>query len=141
MAAASDCVFCKILKGEIPAQKVYEDARTVAILDINPVASGHTLVMPRDHFEMWTDLPADLASALAVSAQAVARGVVKATGAQGFNLLMNNHRCSGQAIPHAHYHVIPRKTDDGVAYKWPARPYPAGEIEKAADAIRKALAK
>jgi histidine triad (HIT) family protein len=137
----ADCVFCKILKGEIPAQKVYEDPKTIAILDINPVASGHVLVMPRDHFEMWTDLPADLASALSVAAQTVARGVVKATGAQGFNLLMNNHRCSGQAIPHAHYHVIPRKTDDGVAYKWPAKPYPPGEIEKAADSIRKALAK
>ena len=141
MPNASDCVFCKILKGEIPAQKVYEDAKTVAILDINPVAWGHVLVMPRDHFEMWTDLPAEVASSLSQAAQNVARGAVKATGAAGFNLLMNNHRCSGQAIPHAHFHVIPRKPDDGVKYQWPAKPYPQGEIEKAADAIRKAMAK
>ena len=78
--------------------------RTVAFLDINPVASGHVLVLPKDHFEMWTDLPADLVAGLAQAAQTVARGVVKAAGAQGFNLLMNNHRCSGQAIPHAHFH-------------------------------------
>ena len=137
----ADCVFCKILKGEISAQKVYEDPKTVAILDINPVSPGHALVMPRDHFEMWTDLPVDVASALSIAAQNVARAVVKATGAQGFNLLMNNHRCSGQAIPHAHYHVIPRKSDDGVKYAWPAKSYPPGEIEKSAEAIRKALGK
>ena len=141
MAAAPECVFCKILKGEIPCHKVYEDARTIAFLDINPVASGHVLVLPKDHFEMWTDLPADLVAGLAQAAQTVARGVVKAAGAQGFNLLMNNHRCSGQAIPHAHFHVIPRKTDDGVKYQWPARPYPQGEIEKSAESIRKALGK
>jgi len=137
----ADCIFCRILKGEIPAHKVHEDARTFAILDINPVAWGHTLVMPRDHFETWTDLPVDVASALSQAAQTVARGVMKATGAPGFNLLMNNHRCSGQAIPHAHYHVIPRKPDDGVKYAWPAKPYPQGEIEKAGEAIKKALGK
>ena len=137
----ADCVFCKILKGELTAQKVYEDPKTFAILDINPVSWGHTLVMPRDHFETWNDLPVDVVSALSLAAQNVARGVMKATGAQGFNLLMNNHRCSGQAIAHAHYHVIPRKTDDGVKYSWPAKPYPQGELEKAAEGIRKALGK
>jgi histidine triad (HIT) family protein len=134
-----DCVFCKILKGEIPAQKVYEDNRIVAILDINPVAQGHTLVLPKEHHETWTDLPADLAADLAKAAQTVARGVVKSTGAEGFNLLMNNKRCSGQAIDHAHFHVIPRKKDDGVKYNWQTRPYEPGQIEKVGDALRGAL--
>ena len=138
---AADCIFCRILKGELTAQKVYEDPKAVAILDINPVAWGHALVMPRDHFETWMDLPVDVLSALSLAAQNVARAAMRATGAPGFNLLMNNHRCSGQAIPHAHYHVIPRKPDDGVKYNWPAKPYPQGEIEKAAEAIRKALGK
>ncbi|HEX7896239.1 MAG TPA: HIT family protein [Planctomycetota bacterium] len=135
----SDCVFCRILKGEIPAQKVHEDDRAVALLDINPVAPGHTLVLPRAHHETWTDLPPELASHLSVVAQAVARGVVKAQGAQGFNLLMNNHRCSGQAIPHAHFHVIPRKTDDGVKYGWPTKPAQGDELAKTAERIRQAL--
>ena len=137
----TDCVFCKILKGEISAQKVYEDAKAVAILDIRPVARGHALVLPRDHFETWMDLPVDVLSALALAAQNVARGVLKATGAQGFNLLMNNHRCSGQAISHAHFHVIPRKTDDGVKYQWPANPAAEPDLASAAEAIRKALGK
>ncbi|HLF92640.1 MAG TPA: HIT family protein [Planctomycetota bacterium] len=138
----ADCIFCKILKGEIAAQKVYEDEKSVAILDINPVAPGHALVMPRGHFETFSDLPPDVLSALSQAAQAVARGVMKATGSPGFNLLMNNHRCSGQAIAHAHYHVIPRKPDDGVKYNWPAKAYPQpGDSEKVAGEIRKALGK
>jgi histidine triad (HIT) family protein len=135
----ADCVFCRILKGEIPAQKLHEDARCVAILDINPVALGHALVLPREHHETWTDLPADLAGDLARAAQTVARGVVKATGAQGFNLLMNNHRCSGQAIPHAHFHVIPRSPDDGVKYAWPTKPATGEDLARTADRIRLAL--
>ena len=135
----SDCVFCRILKGEIPAQKVHEDERAVALLDINPVAPGHTLVLTRAHHETWTDLPPELASHLAVVAQTVARGVVKAAGAQGFNLLMNNHRCSGQAIPHVHFHVIPRKTDDGVKYGWPTKPSTGEELAKTAERVRQAL--
>ena len=134
-----ECVFCRILRGEIPSQKVHEDERSVAILDINPVAPGHALVIPRDHHETWTDLPADLAAALARTAQAVARGILKATGAEGFNLLVNNHRCSGQAIAHAHVHLIPRKTGDGIKFNWTTRSYEAGQIEKTAEAIRAAL--
>lgn len=135
----ADCVFCRILKGEIPAQKVYEDLRVFAILDINPVSSGHTLVIPKEHHETWNDLPADLAADLAKSAQAVARAVLKAANAEGFNLLMNNKHCSGQAIGHAHFHVIPRRKDDGVKYNWKTKPYEAGQIERVADAVRGAL--
>jgi histidine triad (HIT) family protein len=137
---AADCIFCRILKGEITAQKVYEDARCIAILDINPVAWGHVLVMPRDHFETWTDLPADLMADLAKASQKVAAGVKKAAGSEGFNLLMNNHRCSGQNIFHAHFHVIPRKTNDGITFNWTTKPYPSpAELEKAAASVRDAL--
>jgi histidine triad (HIT) family protein len=137
----ADCIFCKIVKGELGAQKVFENDRCVAFLDINPVSWGHTLVVPRAHFDTWLDLPPDILSALTQTAQQVARGVLRATGAPGFNLLMNNHACSGQAIPHAHFHVIPRKPEDGVKYSWPAKPYPPGELDKAAEGIRKALSK
>ena len=137
---AADCVFCRILKGEIPAQKVYDDARCFAILDINPVAWGHVLVLPKEHHETWTDLPPDLLADLAKASQKVAVAVKKAAGSEGFNLLMNNHRCSGQAIFHAHFHVIPRKTNDGIKFNWLTKPYgtPA-DLDKAADALRAAL--
>lgn len=137
---ASDCIFCRILKGEIPAQKVYDDARCFAILDINPVAWGHVLVLPKDHFETWTDLSPDLLADLAKVSQKIAVAVKKATGSEGFNLLMNNHRCSGQAIFHAHFHVIPRKTNDGIKFNWQTKPYPTpADLEKAATAVREAL--
>ena len=135
----AECVFCRILGGELPAQRVHEDARAVAILDINPVAPGHVLVLPREHHETWTDLPPDLAAHLALTAQTVARGVMKAFGAQGFNLLMNNHRCSGQAIPHAHFHVIPRRSDDGVKYSWPTKPAGADDLARSAERLRQSL--
>ncbi len=137
----TDCIFCRILRGEIPAQMVYDGPRAFAILDINPVSWGHTLVIPRDHFETWNELPADLAAELAKAAQVVARGVVKAAGAEGFNLLMNNHRCSGQAIAHAHFHVIPRKTGDEIKYQWKTKPYDPGVIEKVGSEVRAALMK
>jgi len=134
-----ECVFCRILRGQIPAQKVYEDRAAVAILDINPVAPGHALVLPRRHVETWNDLPGDLAGELARASQTVARAVLKATGAEGFNLLSNNHRCSGQAIPHVHLHIIPRRPGDGIKFNWVTGTYEAGQIEKVAQAIRSAL--
>ena len=135
----ADCIFCSIVKGEIAVQKVHDEGRIVAILDINPVAWGHTLVIPKEHHEAWNDLPPDLAAEMAKGAQTVARAIVKAAGAEGFNLLMNNHRCAGQAIPHAHFHIIPRKKGDGVRFNWVTKPYEAGQLEKAGEAVRAAL--
>ena len=136
---ADDCLFCRIIQGRIPSQKVYEDPRVTAILDINPVAPGHTLVLPREHHATFTDLPGPLLAELAARTQQVARGVMRATGAPGFNLLMNNHRCSGQAVFHAHWHVIPRREGDGVSFHWAPGKYGDGEMERTAESIRKAL--
>lgn len=136
---ADDCIFCRIVRGQIPSQKLFEDDRVLAIVDINPVAPGHALVLPKDHHPAFTDLPADLLGELAQRTQAVARAVMKAMGAPGFNLLMNNHRCSGQAIPHAHWHVIPRREGDGVSFHWAPGSYGEGEMAKAASAIRNAM--
>lgn len=133
------CVFCGILAGEIPAQKVHETASAAAILDINPVAPGHVLVMPRAHHETLVDLPPELAAELARSVQEVARGVLKATGAEGCNVLMNNRRCAGQAIDHAHIHVIPRRAGDGIKFNWPAKPAEPADLERMAATLRSAL--
>ena len=135
----NDCIFCRIIRGEIPSQKVYENEVVLAILDINPIAFGHTLVLPKAHRETFNDLPPDVLGELVVRAQQVARGVVRATGAQGFNLLMNNGKCSGQAIAHAHWHVIPRKDDDQIKFHWQPRKYGEGQLEQMTGAIREAL--
>jgi histidine triad (HIT) family protein len=134
-----ECVFCRILRGEIPAQRVHEDDACVAILDINPVAPGHVLVLPREHHETWLDLPDALADRLARASRVVARAAVAAAGAEGFNLLANNKRCSGQAIPHVHLHVIPRKEGDGVRFQWPAKSADPVELQVQAERIRQVL--
>ncbi len=135
----ADCIFCKIVEGAIPAQKVLETDKVVAFLDINPIAFGHALVMPKAHHEIFTDVPGDLLAEVARAAQTVAKAVLKATGAEGYNLLMNNRRCAGQAIDHAHFHVIPRRNADGIKFEWKMKKYADGEIEKQAEAIRAAL--
>lgn len=103
-----DCVFCKIVKGEIPSARVYEDAAAVAFLDIQPFAKGHTLVVPRHHVATLAEMdPAELATLITI-VQRIAAAVTRATGAQGFNLLQNNGACAGQTIPHVHFHIVPR---------------------------------
>jgi len=134
----ADCIFCRILSGAIPAQKVFETDTVAAFLDINPLAFGHALVMPKAHHEILTDLPPGLASDLVRAAQDVARRVMRATGAEGFNLLSNNRRCAGQAIDHVHFHVIPRRAGDQIRFGWNTRKYAEGEMERTAEAIRKA---
>lgn len=134
-----DCIFCRIIEGKIPVQKVHESERFTAVLDINPIAPGHTLVIPREHHETLTDLPSELALELVSRSQDIARAVVKAMESDGFNYLINNHKCAGQAIPHVHAHIIPRKTGDGVRFNWNSKPAPTEELEKTAEAIREAL--
>lgn len=108
------CVFCKILQGEIPAAKVYEDDRVLAFLDIAPFNYGHTLVIPKTHCHGISDLPDADRDALFAAAAKLAPVILRVTGASGFNLLMNNGQVAGQEVPHAHLHIIPRFVDDKV---------------------------
>ncbi|MBI4833414.1 MAG: HIT family protein [Planctomycetes bacterium] len=131
-----DCVFCKIIKGEIPSSKLYEDENALAILDINPVAAGHTLVISKGHYPEFLDAPPEAMAEFMKTAHKVIGAVAKGTGAEGYNLLINNNRCAGQVIPHLHIHVIPRKKGDGLRFEWIPRPYPEGGMEKIAKAIK-----
>lgn len=126
---ASDCVFCKIVRGELPSHKVYEDDKTLAFLDINPVNPGHTLVIPKaaDTRNIFDVSAADWA-ATTETARKVAHAVEKATGADGVNIVMNNRSNAGQVIDHPHIHVIPRYKGDGLAH-WPHKKYAEGEAE------------
>ena len=134
-----DCIFCQIIEDKIPAEKVHDDDDVVAFLDINPVAPGHTLILPKKHHETLLDMPAELMQKVSAVSQKIAAAVKKATEAEGFNYLANNHKCAGQAIPHAHIHIIPRAERDGLGYRWKTGSYPAGRAETLRNDIRDAL--
>ena len=136
---AGDCIFCKIVAGEIPSAKIYEDEQILAFLDIGPLSEGHCLVVPKDHYLRFEQLPADLASALIRQIAPVAQAVVKAVNAEGYNILNNNGRCAGQLVEHVHFHIIPRNSGDGVFTQWPAGKYSPGRMDELADMIKKFL--
>lgn len=132
----ADCIFCKIVAGEIPSHKVYEDDRVLGFLDVGPLSRGHTLVIPREHYETIDRMPDELAAACMAVVPRLSRAIVAATGAAGWNVLQNNHRVAGQAVNHVHVHIIPRSEGDGLGYRWPA-----GKLdEQEAKALREAIA-
>jgi len=130
-----DCIFCKIVKGEIPSCKIYEDSDTLAFLDIAPVNPGHTLVIPKEHFENLYTLPDETLAGLILTAKKIAQAIKKGIGADGVNIGMNNEKSGGQVIFHAHLHIIPRIEGDGLKL-WPQKSYKEGEAESVAEKIK-----
>lgn len=137
--SADECIFCKIVAGEIPCTKIYEDEVSLAFMDIGPISDGHTLVIPKQHFDRLHDCPPELLGQVSHCLGRIARAVVAATDADGYNVLCNNGRAAGQLVEHMHFHIIPRKTGDGVFNRWPSFKYPEGKIEPLAKSIRKNL--
>ena len=125
-----DCIFCKIVKKEIPAYVLYEDKFSLAFLDINPFNKGHSLVIPKKHYGTIGDIPASEIADLAKTVKKVAVAVQKATGAPGINITQNNGRAAEQLIPHMHFHLIPRFENDGIRMSHPKKKYAEGEIEE-----------
>jgi histidine triad (HIT) family protein len=109
----SDCLFCRIASGEIPATKVYEDERTVAFMDINPVTRGHLLVIPRAHSDDVTDVAAEDLAATMTTVQRLSAKAQQALGAEGVNVVSNCGSAAGQTVFHFHVHVVPRYHGDG----------------------------
>ena len=107
-----NCIFCKIIKGEIPCYKVYEDADVLAFLDSSPVTKGHTLVIPKEHFDSLLYCPKDVLSKVISVAQQIAQASITTLGAKGVNLVNNTNPIAGQTVMHFHVHVIPRYSDD-----------------------------
>ena len=130
-----DCIFCKIIAGEIPSAKVYEDDDFLAFLDIAPVSPGHTLVIPKSHHATLLDLPAEAACRLLALAQKIAPAVLTATGAPAFNLMLNNGKASGQMVDHVHFHIVPRQEGDGLKL-WPGQSYTDGQMQELAEKIK-----
>ena len=133
--SVDDCVFCKMVAGQIPVTKIYEDEVVLAFLDIGPVSDGHTLVIPRQHFEKLHDCPVELLAQVGSRLGKIAKAVAAAMNSDGYNLLCNNGRAAGQFVEHLHFHIIPRNTGDGVFDRWPAYKYQDGKIEAIAARI------
>jgi len=134
-----DCVFCKIVGGQIPAAALVETDEVISFLDIAPVNPGHCLVVPKRHVQSLLDLNENELVSCILTAQKLARSVMKATGCPGLNLLQNNDRCAGQLVPHAHFHVIPRSPGDGFSFGWRQGRYAEGEMDRLRQKILQAL--
>lgn len=135
----SNCIFCRIVSGEIPAAKLYEDEHCLAFMDINPLAEGHTLLIPKEHFVTIDEMPPHTTAAVTRVLPHLARAVRSAVQADGLNVLQNNGLCSGQVVMHVHFHLIPRVPGDSLGYRWPAGKYPEGRLEQVCSMVTSAL--
>lgn len=133
------CLFCKIVSVDLPAAVVYESTSILAFLDVAPLAEGHLLIIPRDHFDTFSEMPPNEASQLANAIPLLGRTLLQVTKAEGFNVLINNGSAAGQVVKHVHVHVIPRRTGDQLGFRWNAGTYPPGRAEELASAYQRAL--
>ncbi|HEV8617120.1 MAG TPA: HIT family protein [Methylomirabilota bacterium] len=135
----SDCVFCKIRDGQLPAMKVYEDEQTLAIMDINPLNAGHCLVLTKTHgATIWESAVEDLQAAIA-TAKKVALGLREAVKPDGLNVLQANGTAAFQSVPHFHLHLIPRWKDDGKGFDWQEVSGDRAQIIGVGERLRNAL--
>jgi len=135
MPSEPPSIFTRIVHGEIPAHRVYEDEHVLAFLDIGPLSPGHVLLIPKEAVVTLDEAPADVAAALGAALPRLVRAVRVATGAAGVNVLQNNGRAAGQEVPHVHFHIIPRNAGDGLGYRWNPGKYGPGEAEAMRDRL------
>ncbi len=132
----NDCVFCKIVAGEIPSEVLYQNQQVVAILDINTIHFGHALVVPRIHFRDFLELDPACYSDLLKAARVVSAALVEELGLEGFNIFSNNGRIAGQSVFHFHLHITPRYKDDNIRFVLQLKKYNDGEMSRYADRIK-----
>jgi histidine triad (HIT) family protein len=136
MSADPNCIFCKIVAGELPAAIVDEDERTIAFMDINPATRGHALVIPREHVRDVLEVDPENLAATCAGAKRLAERVVERLGADGVNLLNSCGRAAWQTVFHFHIHVIPRYQDDPLRLPWIPAAGDPDEIAAVAEALR-----
>jgi histidine triad (HIT) family protein len=140
-APMADTVFGKIVRGQIPCHKVYEDDQVLAFLDINPLSAGHTLVIPKESAETMDRLSDEAAAALGRVLPRICRAVIAATGVREYNVLENNGTGAHQAIPHVHFHIIPKpNAREGLGVGWPMRSLDSAVAAELAAKIAAAIA-
>ncbi|HJV57973.1 MAG TPA: HIT family protein [Methylomirabilota bacterium] len=135
----TDCVFCKIRDGQIPSMKVFEDDRTLAFMDINPLGPGHCLVIPKAHAASLFEADLEDLHAVIATAQQVARAIREALAPDGLNMLQANGAAAFQSVLHFHLHLIPRWANDGKGFDWKMVPGHRDQIMKAGERIRALL--
>ena len=135
-----DTIFGKIIRGEIPCFKVYEDAHVLAFLDVNPLSHGHTLVIPKEPAAALDELSDEAAAAIGRVLPRLCRAVKSATGTENYNVLQNNGSLAHQAVFHVHFHIIPKPSaTGGLGVGWPASPLVADSAKHLAAAIASAI--
>ena len=139
--SAQNCLFCKIVRGEVESYRVFEDSVSLAFLDHRPLFPGHCLLLPKQHYETLADLPAELVAPFFLNAQLLCRAVETAMQAEGTFAGINN--CVSQSVPHLHMHIVPRRHKDGMrGFFWPRTAYRAPEDAlRAQQAIQAAVAR
>lgn len=138
-AASGDCVFCRIVRRELPAEILYEDDTFVGILDINPIHYGHTLLIPRRHYEEFLDIPPADFRGLMQAAHRITGALVESLDLEGYNVFSNNGRVAGQSVFHFHLHIVPRFRYDNIRLVHELRSYDPGELPQWGERIRRHL--
>jgi len=136
----ADCIFCKIVSGQIPSSKVYEDSQILAFMDAGQVNPGHVIVAVKPHVKTIYDLNTDLAAAVFRAAAKIAKAVKVSMQPAGMTLLQANEKAGWQTVEHFHIHVLPRHLEDGVTFTWPAKNPPRAELDRLADRVKGGLA-
>jgi histidine triad (HIT) family protein len=122
------CIFCSIISGDLPCIEVFQDKDFIAIMDKYPISRGHTLVLPKKHYVTLLQMPSTEVGRLYSLASVIAKAVVSATGADGFNMGQNNGTSANQIVPHVHVHLVPRFKGDSPDGRWPARTVASNEV-------------
>lgn len=140
MKRSEDCIFCKIVAGEIPSSRVYEDDRSLAIMDIMPLSRGHLLVIPKEHYGTVVEIDPEFYGHLCGVISKISRAVQAAIGPDGMTVLQLNGKASDQVVPHLHIHLVPRWAGDGLTISaWKPVMGNKEEIAAAAEAIKARL--
>jgi histidine triad (HIT) family protein len=135
-----DCIFCKIVKGEMPSEKIYEDDKCLAFLNINPNNDGQALLIPKEHYENYFETPDDILEYLSTKTKTIGNAIKKVVGAEGINIMINSGKASGQVIFHTHIHIIPRYSKDGYQH-WEPKKYNKEKSAQVAQEIKIELSK
>ena len=128
--SVQECIFCKIIAGQIPCTKIYENEHVLAFLDIGPISEGHTLLVHKRHTDSVAETTPEILCQIAEVLPALAKAVKNAMDADGYNVLCNNGAAAGQVVNHLHFHIIPRNNDDGIFNRWPSFEYPQGRADE-----------
>ena len=132
----TDCVFCKIISKEIPAEVLYENDHVIAVLDINPIHFGHALIVPKRHCKDFLDLPEETYHSILQAGKIVTQALVQSLNLEGYNLFSNNGTIAGQSVFHFHLHITPRYRDDNIRFVLNLKKYSDGDIKRYGTMIR-----